>query len=819
MRCWRLGCAARRFFAVVLIVSPLAFGNAARADYDLDALGVPKFVNTVYIDLPKITRISKFRSYVGHDYSDQRQFGTQGLRDSRNRIENCRSMKHYFIAPDPSFNIYAPVTGTVSNVTNEFLGQQVEIQSEAQPDFRFIIFHVALSPMLRVGDRVAEGQVLGTHGGSETWSDIAVWVQTPRGKHLISYFETLTDAAFAPFIARGIATPADAIVAKDARDAEPVQCPGFGNPPSSEFVSLTGGATTQAISVDKNFSTYFNIGDPPVALNPRSSAGLPVIITSATPKICAVAGGSVSARRPGYCHVTLSQPGDANTFAASPMRLVTTVLPQASAPPLRPRLPSVNATGSSTAKSYVRLFNTAGFAATATLSLYHAATGQFYARWTSPAVAAGTSLQVGIDEIERMASPGAERPSAYTLSVDAETKMAGYIQHVAYDNDAQALLNLTTCESGMMALGNRAMNVHTAVLSERFPSSILIHNYSGVAQAAQTRIVDSRTGSLLGFYFGSQIPNNGFQVMSVATIEASVQAPNSTVRSQLVPNAAEYHYAFSDDGVTANFRGEGYYQHFVTNTQSGLVSDMSTACALSGLSTSTALPILRSAVPFASGPSTPQSYLRFYNSGQTSGPVVVTLYNGATGQSLGAWASPAIAPGTQRQFSVAEIESALSLPGQTTYGLAVQTEIDGSYQHVLWRGPTGALSNMSVCAQAVTADNRVLTGVHSSRMTNAGYPSTVIVTNTGSAPATATLGIYDAQDGRLLGQYTTVPVPANGQASLAVSGVETAARIEPRADQLLYIVKIEEPFTGFLQHLVTNQSAGVVTDLSTVCMM
>ena len=33
-----------------------------------DAL--PKFVSTNYIELEKITRISKFRSSAGHDYSD-----------------------------------------------------------------------------------------------------------------------------------------------------------------------------------------------------------------------------------------------------------------------------------------------------------------------------------------------------------------------------------------------------------------------------------------------------------------------------------------------------------------------------------------------------------------------------------------------------------------------------------------------------------------------------------------------------------------------------------------------------------------------------
>ena len=50
--------------------------------YDVDLYGIPKFVNINYIELYKIYCISKFRSAIGHDYSDD--------------FESCRSMKHYF---------------------------------------------------------------------------------------------------------------------------------------------------------------------------------------------------------------------------------------------------------------------------------------------------------------------------------------------------------------------------------------------------------------------------------------------------------------------------------------------------------------------------------------------------------------------------------------------------------------------------------------------------------------------------------------------------------------------------------------------------
>lgn len=50
--------------------------------WDLDKYPPPRFVSKNYIELGKIHRISKYRSSVGHDYSDYK--------------ESCRSLKHYF---------------------------------------------------------------------------------------------------------------------------------------------------------------------------------------------------------------------------------------------------------------------------------------------------------------------------------------------------------------------------------------------------------------------------------------------------------------------------------------------------------------------------------------------------------------------------------------------------------------------------------------------------------------------------------------------------------------------------------------------------
>ncbi len=221
---------------LLLVLLPLA---ASAASYDVETLGVPRFVNTNYIDAAKIFALSRFRSSAGHDYSDG--------------FETCRSMKHYFMYPDATTVITAPVSGTITRIFDEWAGTQVQITSALQPAFTFIIFHIALARPLLVGDSVQEAQILGNHIGTQTYSDIAVQVNTPAGLRLISYFETLTDTAFAPFMARGISNPAQLIISRQERDAAPYHCSGeqFTNLPGQpdiEYVTLNGSVPPTAAS-------------------------------------------------------------------------------------------------------------------------------------------------------------------------------------------------------------------------------------------------------------------------------------------------------------------------------------------------------------------------------------------------------------------------------------------------------------------------------------------------------------------------------------------------------------------------------------------
>jgi hypothetical protein len=199
--------------------------NPLAEAYDVNSRGVPRFVDCDYIELGKIERISRFRSGEGHNSSDS--------------FESCRSMKHYFLPSNTvdwaTIQIRSPVAGRVDRVSLEGLagsGTQIRIKSADYPTFYFILFHVQTNRAWAVGDGVRAGQLLGTHIGRQTSSDIAVGVATPAGWKLLSYFEVMTDRVFSLYQARGLSSITGAMITREARDSDPLTCngPAFAGP-------------------------------------------------------------------------------------------------------------------------------------------------------------------------------------------------------------------------------------------------------------------------------------------------------------------------------------------------------------------------------------------------------------------------------------------------------------------------------------------------------------------------------------------------------------------------------------------------------------
>ncbi len=236
-------------------------------------------------------------------------------------------------------------------------------------------------------------------------------------------------------------------------------------------------------------------------------------------------------------------------------------------------------------------------------------------------------------------------------------------------------------------------------------------------------------------------------------------------------------------------------------------------------SATSSLPItgLKVGAVFSTTQPTSQSFLRFYNSSSSAGTVSVTLSDAATGEPLTQWTSPSIPAGASPQFAISAIEAGASqsFTKSSYYSLAIQSGFTGSFQHVLWRTADNSLTNLSTCDSLPTSAGTTLIDVHSSLLAS-GYPSQVVIFNTAATAATATIGIYDATTGGRIGTYSAQSVPANGQAITTVVNMENAAGISP-GSRYHYILKIQNGFTGFLQHLVNNQQSGVTTDMTGVC--
>ncbi len=207
----------------VATVTATSAGHSASATvtvedvYDLAALGVPKIVTHDYIELAKIARVSRFRSGVGHDYSDD--------------VERCRSMKHYFMPRSGTdwgeVAISSPFAGTIGEIQTETtFGQQVRITSSSSPAVTAILFHVNLDAGVSAGATLAAGQRIGRHIGSQTMSDIALRVRVPGGFRFVSYFDAMDDGVRADYAARGVATREAAIISAAERDASPLSCVG-----------------------------------------------------------------------------------------------------------------------------------------------------------------------------------------------------------------------------------------------------------------------------------------------------------------------------------------------------------------------------------------------------------------------------------------------------------------------------------------------------------------------------------------------------------------------------------------------------------------
>lgn len=211
------------------------------------------------------------------------------------------------------------------------------------------------------------------------------------------------------------------------------------------------------------------------------------------------------------------------------------------------------------------------------------------------------------------------------------------------------------------------------------------------------------------------------------------------------------------------------------------------------------------------------SLLRFHNQGTQAGKARVTLHNYDTGEVMHRWESPPIAPGSAPQFYIRDMEMASGLPFERPFKYIASFEADfpGTAAHVTWY-PGGPIADASTCRSNVTGSGRSVANVHSSRI-GGDYPSEIGVLNTGASAAPLTLAVRNAHNGLLVARYDGGQLPAGASRTIAMTEIELAAGILPGPDLTHYVVELEGPMEGRMQHLVFHRPSQVLADMSAVC--
>ncbi|MDG2244319.1 MAG: S8 family serine peptidase [Rhodospirillaceae bacterium] len=222
-----------------------------------------------------------------------------------------------------------------------------------------------------------------------------------------------------------------------------------------------------------------------------------------------------------------------------------------------------------------------------------------------------------------------------------------------------------------------------------------------------------------------------------------------------------------------------------------------------------------------------ESYIRLHNASTEAGQAKVILRDAETGAQLGRWTSPHIPAHASFQFNVSQLESeaeanaVIARDDRTYYNLLVESNFDGSMQHVLWQRTAGVLSNMTSCPDGLSGGERTLLNVHSPSILQ--YPSAIRVYNDSASTLSSVLDIFNATTGESIGQWTSPLIEAGAayEASLSeiISDIETADAVTDLVDSLPGHLNVElsSDFNGYLQHTIRNNRSDVLTDMSAKC--
>ncbi len=209
--------------------------------------------------------------------------------------------------------------------------------------------------------------------------------------------------------------------------------------------------------------------------------------------------------------------------------------------------------------SFLRLFNADSAAGTAKVTMYDASTGVRIGEMTTASIPVNAEVQIPVSDIE-VAIGVPTKPTYYTLVVSSAFQ--GTLRHVVWSPSQETFTNLSTCSSSPPTDRRVLAGVHASRLSQ-YPSLVAIHNTGPAPQPVALAIYDANDGAFLGSITASAVPARSEVIIPLSDIERNITVTNPV------------RYVIKMEGALT-----GFIQHLVTNVRSGVVADISTACAL-----------------------------------------------------------------------------------------------------------------------------------------------------------------------------------------------------------------------------------------------
>src|SRR5262249_49016719 len=140
-------------------------------------------------------------------------------------------------------------------------------------------------------------------------------------------------------------------------------------------------------------------------------------------------------------------------------------------------------------------------------------------------------LQFGISTLESQANATFTKPPFYSLTI--EPGITGLFQHVVWHPANGTLTNLSTCDTGTLNDPDVLLGVHTSLLQNGFPATVVVYNTGTSSASVSLGIFDALSGNQLGTYNTPAIAPNSQAMISVPTIESSIG---------FTPGNGQYHY-------------------------------------------------------------------------------------------------------------------------------------------------------------------------------------------------------------------------------------------------------------------------------------